>query len=129
MGKDRNEKITRSPPRIFKGQQRPHRTDHRGGGQETRCFLNENSVPISGRADFPRDNELLQRKDNSSPGPSLDVSEFWLRLTALCPEVTYLQCPVGEYYPIPFGRSETNTIDLFAFFGRRLASERISPIP
>ncbi|KAG8156081.1 hypothetical protein JTE90_016407 [Oedothorax gibbosus] len=51
------------------------RNRHRG--QETRCILRETASLISATtAQYPRDDDLLQRKDNSSPGPPLDVSEF-----------------------------------------------------
>ncbi|KAG8170690.1 hypothetical protein JTE90_000093 [Oedothorax gibbosus] len=119
MGTDRHENYT-----ISLGFSRANR-----GAPDTartRCFY-ENSVPISGRADS-RDRQLLQRKDNSSPGPpSTSPSSGW-RLPHLVRR-TYLPCPGwGILTPFLSVGSETNT-SMCLRFGRRLASERISPIP
>ncbi|KAG8170462.1 hypothetical protein JTE90_011637 [Oedothorax gibbosus] len=81
----RTAKITLSPS-DFQGQQR--RTGHR-----KRPVLLREQRPISGRADSGT--ELLQRKDNSSPGPPVDVSSSVAFRTLVPKDLS--PCPVGEY--------------------------------
>ncbi|KAG8171369.1 hypothetical protein JTE90_007611 [Oedothorax gibbosus] len=78
----------------------------------------ENSVPISGRADS-RDTKLLQRKDNSSPGPP-STSPSSVALPHLVPK-DLSPCPGwGILTPFPFGRQRDKHEHVFAF-RRRLA--------
>ncbi|KAG8156721.1 hypothetical protein JTE90_012552 [Oedothorax gibbosus] len=71
--------------------------------------------------------ELLQRKDNSSPGPP-STSPSSVALPHLVPK-DLSPCPGWGIltHSLSVG-SETNT-SMCLRFGRRLASERISPIP
>ncbi|KAG8171855.1 hypothetical protein JTE90_012944 [Oedothorax gibbosus] len=88
MGTDRP-KITTLSPSDFQGPTR--RTGHR---KRPRCFLRETASYL--RTSRFRTTNSYKRKDNSSPGPSVDVSEFWFR-TALGPEGPISVSGVGEY--------------------------------
>lgn len=71
--------------------------------------------------------ELLQRKDNSSPGPP-STSPSSVALPHLVPK-DLSPCPGwGILTPFPFGRQRDKHVSVFAY-RQRLASERISPIP
>ncbi|KAG8171207.1 hypothetical protein JTE90_003508 [Oedothorax gibbosus] len=94
-------------PRIFKGQQR--RTGHRkrrGAFTRTRPYL---------RTSRFQGHELLQRKDNSSPGPP-STSPSSVALPHFGPEGPISVSGLGNINPIPFrSGSETNTSMCFAF--------------
>ncbi|KAG8156135.1 hypothetical protein JTE90_010341 [Oedothorax gibbosus] len=104
MGTDRHE-ITLSPS-IFKGQQR--RTGHRKRrGAFTRTASLSPDEPIPGH-------ELLQRKDNSSPGPP-STSPSSVALPHLVPK-DLSPCPGwGILTPFPFGRQRDKHEHVFAF--------------
>ncbi|KAG8171796.1 hypothetical protein JTE90_021813 [Oedothorax gibbosus] len=106
MGTDRHENYTISP-RIFKGQQR--RTGHR---KRRGCFLREQRPYL--RTSRFQGHELLQRKDNSSPGPPSTSSEFGC-VTALGPEGPISVSGWGILTPFPFGRQRDKHEHVFAF--------------
>ncbi|KAG8171723.1 hypothetical protein JTE90_000957 [Oedothorax gibbosus] len=110
-------------PRIFLGAQKGAPDT---GGEKDAVLFKENSVPHLRTSRF-QGHEILQRKDNSFPrgGPSTSPSSVALPHLV---RRTYSPCPGWGILPHPLSSQRDKHEHVFAF-GRRLASERISPIP
>ncbi|KAG8170730.1 hypothetical protein JTE90_000414 [Oedothorax gibbosus] len=102
----------------IKGQQRRHRTRKRRGA------FTRTASPIS-TSRF-QGHELLQRKDKLFP-----VLRRRLRVSVAYRMVPkdISPCRVGNINPIPVRSRQRENTRFVLRFGRRLASERISPIP
>ncbi|KAG8172228.1 hypothetical protein JTE90_008561 [Oedothorax gibbosus] len=107
-------------PRIFKGQQR--RTGHR----KRRGAFTRTASLSPGRADS-RDTNSYKEKI-TLPRVLRRRLQFGC-VTALGPEGPISVSGLGNINPIPFRSAAEQTRACVLRFGRRLASERISPIP
>ncbi|KAG8171781.1 hypothetical protein JTE90_023709, partial [Oedothorax gibbosus] len=99
-------KITLSPS-DFQGPTEAHRTPKRRGAFTRTASLSPDE-PIPGTR------KSYKEKNNSSPGSSVDVSEFGC-VTALGPEGPISVSGLGNINPIPFRSAARQTEHVFAF--------------
>ncbi|KAG8171108.1 hypothetical protein JTE90_015712, partial [Oedothorax gibbosus] len=83
--------------------------------------------PYSGRP-IPGPNDSYKEKINSSPGPPSTSSEF-VAYRTWSPKTLSPVSGLGNINPIPLSGRQRDKPSMCLRFGRRLASERISPIP